>query len=519
MQKVSTSPDGTRYDLPNAAADEQEIKLLKEITAQQRSMGRKIVAVQGLGFVGAVMAAVVADAVDKDGKPIYFVHGVQRPSTRSYWKVPVINEGITPVEAEDPEIPEIFSRTVKQKGTLRATWQEHAFSLADVVVVDIQLDATKPVFGNAAKGYVETGAFEKAITVLGQNIDPEALVLIETTVPPGTCQHIAKPILDREFEKRGIDIEQHPPRIAHSYERVMPGRNYVSSIRDFWRTYSGVDKTCEEMAREFLTNVLNTEKFPLYCLGNTNASEIAKTMENSFRASNIALIHEWALLAEDVGVNLFEVVKSIRVRPTHRNIMNPGFGVGGYCLTKDPVLAHWASMNIFGRRMGLDMAVGAVDVNDLMPLHTLDLTKQALGETLKGKKVCLLGASYLNDVGDTRHSPSETFWKALVKEGAIPSVHDPLVKVWPEIPEARVHKDLLGFLKGADAVIFAVGHEEYLKLEPAEVIKATGRTPAIIDAQNLLTDEKIKEYLKLGCEVKGIGKGHISGLKAKIQAG
>ena len=517
MGKISVSPEGTRYDLPDAAADEQEIKLLREITARQRSMGRKIVAVQGLGFVGAVMAAVVADAVDKNGRPFYFVHGVQRPSTRSYWKVPVINEGLPPVEAEDPEIPEIFSRTVKQKGTLRATWQEYAFELADIVVVDIQLDATKPVFGDAAKGYVDTEAFEKAITVLGQHITPEALVLIETTVPPGTSQHIVKPILDREFRKRGIDTEKHPPRIAHSYERVMPGRNYVSSIRDFWRTYSGIDKTSEQMAREFLTNVLNTSEFPLYCLGNTNASEIAKTLENSFRASNIALIHEWTLLAEDVGVNLFEVIRSIRVRPTHRNIMAPGFGVGGYCLTKDPVLAHWASMNIFGRKMGLDMAVKAVDINDLMPLHTLDLTKQALGGTLNGKRVCILGASYLKDVGDTRHSPSETFWKALVKEGAIASVHDPLVKVWPEVPEAKVHKDLFGFLAGADAVVFAVGHKEYLDLEPGKVVAATGKTPAIIDAQDLLTDEKIKEYLRLGCEVKGVGKGHIPALKAEIQ--
>ena len=107
-----------------------------------------------------------------------------------------------------------------------------------------------------------------------------------------------------------------------------------------------------------------------------------------------------------------------------------------------------------------------------MPLHSIELTKEALGGSLKGKKVHILGASYLKDVGDTRHSPSETFWNALVKEGAIPSVHDPLVKVWPEIADAKVEKDLLGSLQGADAVVFAVGHKEYLALDPAAVVKA-----------------------------------------------
>ena len=515
MAKFSESPDGKRYEFPDEAADREEVKQLEAISAEQRALGRGIVAVQGLGFVGAVMATVVADAVDGEGKPLYFVHGQQRASGRSYWKVPVLNEGRSPIEAEDPEIAEIFPRTIKEKKTLRATWHNKAFELADVIVVDIQLDATKPVFGDAAKGYCDTKAFRSAIKTIGEHMNPKALVLVETTVPPGTCQHIVKPILTEEFKKRGLDLKENSPRIAHSYERVMPGREYVSSIRDFWRTYSGIDKESEELARKFLTNVLNTKEFPIYQLGNTNASEMAKTMENSFRATNIALVYEWALFAEEAGINLFEVIKSIRVRPTHANLMNPGFGVGGYCLTKDPVLAHWASREFFKREKGLDMAVNSVDINDLMPLHSVELTRAALGGSLKGKKVHLLGASYLKDVGDTRHSPSETFWNALVKEGAVPSVHDPLVKVWPEIPGVKVEKDLLGSLKDADAVVFAVGHEEYVQLNPGDVVKATGKTPAIIDTQNLIDDGRIKEYLRLGCEVRGVGKGHITQLKTE----
>ena len=197
--------------------------------------------------------------------------------------------------------------------------------------------------------------------------------------------------------------------------------------------------------------------------------------------------------------------------------MNPGFGVGGYCLTKDPVLANWAAKTIFKKKRGLPMAVEAVDINDLMPLHTLDLIRKALGGKIKGKKVHILGASYLKDVGDTRHSPSEILWNALVKKGAKPSCHDPLVKVWPEIPGAKVQKNLDKSLKGADAIVFAVGHEQYLKLNPSSVVKAAGKKKvAIIDTQNLITDENIKKYLKLGCEVLGVGKGHIPALKAEL---
>jgi len=112
MLKVSIAPDGKEYPLPDAKEAEKEREILKQITAEQIALGRKIVAVQGLGFVGCVMATVVADATDEDGKPIYFVHGHQRASQRSYWKVPVINSGIPPVNSSDPEVPKIFHRTV-----------------------------------------------------------------------------------------------------------------------------------------------------------------------------------------------------------------------------------------------------------------------------------------------------------------------------------------------------------------------------------------------------------------------
>ena len=509
MLNVSIAPDGKKYPLPTEQENEKEREILKQITAEQRKLGRKIVAVQGLGFVGCVMATVVADATDKDGNPYYFVHGHQRASKRSYWKVPVINSGVPPVASSDPEVPQIFHRTVVEKKNFRATSEESVYGLVDVVVVDIQLDATKPSFGEAEKGYCDLLAFREGIRTLGQHIRPDCLVLVETTVPPGTCEKVVKPILEEEFTKRGIDIAANPPLVAHSYERVMPGAKYVASIRDFWRVFSGVNEKSIELCREFLSNCLNVEEYPLTQLDSTNASELAKTMENTYRAVNIALTLEWASFAEQIGVDIFKVRDAIRKRKgTHDNLLRPSLGVGGYCLTKDPVLANWAMQTLFGLEGSLEMAIRSVNINDTMPLHTIEIIKREF-ESLSNLKVAVLGVSYLENVGDTRHSPSKTLVEFLRKEFATALTHDPYVEAWPELDESKVESDLNAVLPGADVVIFAVGHDQYKGLKPAEVVAMCGTKPLIVDCSNFLSDATIAEYKKLGCKVRGVGKGHI----------
>jgi len=512
MLNVSISPDGKEYPLPTAEDSEKEKAILIQITEEQRKLGRKIVAVQGLGFVGCVMATVVADAVDANGKPIYYVHGQQRTSKRSFWKVPMINTGIPPVSSSDPEVPEIFHRCVVEKKNFRATWEAYVYDLADIVVVDIQLDATKPAFGEAEKGYCDLTAFREGIRTLGQHIKPECMILVETTVPPGTCEKVVKPIIEEEFTKRGIDIAKQPPLIAHSYERVMPGAKYVASIRDFWRVYSGVNQKSIDMCRAFLTDILDVKNFPLTELESTNASELSKVMENSYRATNIALTLEWAKFAEQIGVNLFTVRDAIRKRKgTHDNLLRPSLGVGGYCLTKDPVLANWSMGTLFGLEGSLKLAINSVNINDTMPLHTIDLIKSEI-QTLRNIKVAVLGVSYLENLGDTRHSPSKILVEFLRKDFALVKVHDPYVESWPEVDEITVLTKMEEVLAEADVVVFAVGHDEYRNLKPQTVIQFTGKTPLIIDCSNFLSDSLIKEYLKLGCQVKGVGKGHIRNL-------
>jgi nucleotide sugar dehydrogenase len=247
--------------------------------------------------------------------------------------------------------------------------------LADTVVVDVQCDYLKESLGNVRNGHTDMAALEASIGVIAEHIPPSALVLIETTVAPGTTEQVAYPIMKKAFKKRGIKSD---PLLAHSYERVMPGRDYVASIRDFWRVCSGINEEAKKRVVKFLSEVLNTEKFPLTVMDRPIESETAKIVENSYRAT-ISLFDEWSLFAERNGVDLIKVIKAIKVRPTHSNIIFPGPGVGGYCLPKDGGLGVWAYKNILGFEDNIfKITPMAIDINDTRGMHVGHLTRDAL---------------------------------------------------------------------------------------------------------------------------------------------
>ena len=343
--QVSVSPDGEVFNLPTEEDYKVEDQRLDKLVAEQKAMGREIVVVMGIGFVGAVMAAVVADSQGQDGKPGKFVIGMQRPSVRSFWKIPCLNRGMAPVKAEDPEVDITIARCVNQKKTLVASYSYHALSLADVVVVDVQCDYSKEALADVTKGTVEMGALEKSLKIIAERIQPECMVLIETTVPPGTTEYVAYPIMKKTFAARGIDAE---PCLAHSFERVMPGREYVKSIRDFWRVCSGANPESRQKVERFLSEVLNVAEFPLTVLDRPIESETTKIVENSFRATILAFMDEWSLFAERNGVDIAKVIKAVKMRPTHNNMIFPGPGIGGYCLPKDGGLGVWAYHSLMG---------------------------------------------------------------------------------------------------------------------------------------------------------------------------
>ncbi|MEI6632560.1 MAG: nucleotide sugar dehydrogenase [Chlamydiota bacterium] len=545
MQKnelvYSISPAGEKFPLPKPGDYAKEFARLKRSAAVQRAAGREIVVVMGVGFVGAVMAAIVADAKGKGGKPSKFVIGMQRPSVRSYWKIPLLNRGVSPVDAEDPEVERIIRRCVLEKKTLVATYVYDVLALADVVVVDVQCDYAKYALGDVRKGWADIAALEESLEIIARHIPPGTLVLIETTVPPGTTEQVAYPIMRKAFRKRGIASD---PLLAHSYERVMPGKEYVASIRDFWRVCSGINPEARERVVKFLNEVLNTKKYPLTVLDRPIESETAKIVENSYRAASLAFLNEWSLFAEQNGVDLVKVIRAIRVRPTHSNMIFPGPGIGGYCLPKDGGLGMWAYRHILGFEDEIfKITPLAIDINDTRGLHAAQITRDALrnmNRPVAAAEILLLGASYREDVGDTRYSGSEIIARRLSEMGAEIRVHDPYVKSWPELEkqesypgkghgkkqffrgqdrlsELRVQSDLAKALAGADAVIFAVRHAPYLDLDPDEVVRLIGAPAAIVDCFGVLDDGKIRRYFELGCEVKGLGRGHIQRIKDEVR--
>jgi UDP-N-acetyl-D-glucosamine dehydrogenase len=542
MLNYSVSPAGEKFPVPDEDQYIAEFKRVESLAEDARHKGQEIVVVMGVGFVGAVMAAIIADTIDKKtGKPSKFVIGCQRPSTRSYWKIPMLNRGVSPVKAEDPEVEPMIARCVLEKKTLIATYNSECLKLADCVVVDVQCDYTKNDLGNMRTGKAEMGALEATIKTIGENIPANCLTLIETTVAPGTTEFIAWPILKKAFAARGIDTE---PLLAHSFERVMPGRQYVASIRDFWRVCSGCNAPAKERVEKFLREVLNTEEFPLTVMDRPIESETTKIIENSYRATTLAFLDEWSQFAEKNGVDLIKVIKAIKIRPTHNNIIFPGPGIGGYCLPKDGGLGYWAYKHILGFEDEIfKITPMAIDINDTRSLHVATLTRDPLrnmGKQLAGATVLICGASYRQDVGDTRYSGSELVVRKLTEMGAEMRVHDPYLEHWYELEKQdtypapghslarffrnqegliniRVRSDLAEALDGAQALILAVPHEPYKKLEPEQIVEWAEGPLAVIDCFGILEDDKIRRYFELGCEVKALGRGHIQRIKEKVR--
>jgi nucleotide sugar dehydrogenase len=328
----------------------------------------------------------------------------------------------------------------------------------------------------------------------------------------------------------------------------MPGREYVASIRDFWRVCSACNDEARERVVAFLSQVLNVEEYPLTVMDRPIESETAKIVENSYRATTLAFMNEWSLFAERNGVDLVKVIDAIRVRPTHSNMIFPGPGIGGYCLPKDGGLGYWAYRHILGFDDGDDvfkLSTTAIDINDTRGLHVGTLTRDALrnmGRTIAGASILICGASYRQDVGDTRYSGSEVVVRRLTEMGADVHVHDPYVEHWYEfekqstypspgrslsrffrnqehLDELRVDQDLSRALQGIEAFILAVPHEPYLALDPDEVVGMVGGPLAVIDCFGILDDARIRRYFQLGCEVKGLGRGHIQRIKKDVGTG
>ena len=220
---------------------------------------------------------------------------------------------------------------------------------------------------------------------------------------------------------------------------------------------------------------------------------MAKVLENSYRAMNISFMVEWSRFAESAGVDLYEVVDAIRLRPTHANLMYPGIGVGGYCLTKDPLMASWASEQFFDLKQGLESSRKAVEINDKMPGYCLDFVCNILGHLEKSSTIIgLLGVAYGPGIGDTRFSPVEDFYNRLSVRFDNIRCHDPYVSFWGEL-DLEIETSLENFLAcNFDVLIVTTGHRDYLQNDAIYNLIAESRNEmTIIDTVGLLDLSKL----------------------------
>jgi UDP-N-acetyl-D-glucosamine dehydrogenase len=457
--------------------------------------GRKIVCVQGLGFVGAANAIAIASARDGAGNPLYNVIGVDLPTESGRERAAALNLGAFPFATTDAALVDA-ARSARAAGNLVAVTDAGVFGAADIIVVEIGLD----IEDKAATPKVDLPPFRAAIGTVGDHMKPDALILLESTVPPGTTERIVAPLLRERLAARSLPTQA--LKLAYCYERVMPGDAYLASITTMWRVYAGRTVEAADAAEAFLSSFIDTAKRPLTRLDSIRAVETAKVLENTFRAVNIALIDEWEKFARRIDVDLSEVLKAIRVRPTHQNIRYPGLGVGGNCLSKDPMFGSTSARDIFGLAdFDFPLSTAAVTINSAMPAATVALLEETFSGGLAGKRVLILGASYREDVGDTRHSPSITLAAMLAEKRATVAFADPLVDAEIGVP---LHRDLPA-ADGFDAVILAVGHKQYRAIDLAAWSGAS--RPIVLDANGVLSRQQLQSLQQAGFKVAAIGRG------------
>ena len=453
----------------------------------------KTVCIQGLGFVGAAMAAAISEAsIEND--LMYLIIGIDLDTNEGNRRIEKLNEGLFPFETNDGSLISVL-KNANLAGILKATNDKSVIEEADIVISSVNLDLIH-VDGVAS---VNFQGYEKTITDVATRIRPDALFLIESTIPPGTISRIVKPLFEDQFKKRGISSS---PLIAHSYERVMPGPNYLNSIRNFWRVYSGVDEAASLAAEYFLSSIINVREYPLRRLQSTEQSEIAKVLENSYRSVNIAFINEWRTFSEELGIDLFEIIKVIKDRPTHNNIMSPGFGVGGYCLTKDPLFAKIAAKEIYDLDVKFPFSELSVMVNKTMPISIVNKIIQR-NSSNKGFKLLILGISYKEGVGDTRYSPAEIAYKELIQYTERIDLQDDYVVFWEEIQlpvDTRIND-----LNTYDVLLFTLRNASYQSLN----FTGLNNTIEVYDANNVLSDEQLLFLKQNGNFVYKTGRGEI----------
>jgi UDP-N-acetyl-D-mannosaminuronic acid dehydrogenase len=424
------------------------------------------VAVIGLGYVGLPVAATFAEAG-------YDVVGVDiRPEL-----VEKINQGINPIEGKEPGLAEILKRAAESQ-RLRASTQYKILQDRDIILIAVET----PVDEDNVPRYQ---ALRAAIYALRNVLKTGSLVIIESTIAPGTMQAVVQPALEENGRLRLNESYY----LGNCPERVMPGR-LLENLRTMSRVVGGMTPETAQVMVAFYRQIVQADLDPVDCV----TAELVKTIENTYRDVQIAFANEIALICEAVGGDVWKVRQLVNKSPG-RQMLLPGIGVGGHCIPKDPWLLAYG---VHDKELPLRLIPAARAVNEAMPRHMADLVQAALAKERRPifeARILILGYAYLEDSDDTRNSPSQALANYLGERGAHVLIQDPFVPGY--------QSDWRLLAQGCDAAILAVKHQDYLHLDLKKLASLL-RTPILVDGRGFLNPDQVR---KAGLVYWGIGQG------------
>jgi len=426
------------------------------------------VAVVGVGYVGLTLLCALGEAGFAG-----FGYDIQAE------KAARIAAGHIPFEGAEPAMAALLTRLVAA-GRITATADPARLRDADAVFIAVET----PVDDSDHKPRYH--ALRAALATIAPHLTPGVLVVIESTIAPGTMHGLVLPVLAAALGTVGKDFY-----LVHCPERVMPGK-LLQNITTLDRVVGGITPACTARALAIYRHVTSGT------LHSTNAhtAEIVKTAENAYRDVQIAFANELALMCEELDADVYEVRTLVNSSP-FRQMHLPGAGVGGHCIPKDPWLLCAGVSDYQPRLLPTARAI-----NDGMPLHLVELAAQALaqaGRALTGARVCILGAAYMEETDDLRNTPALPLARRLRELGAEVTVLDPYTEQLAEFPVSGE----LTAIAGSDALILVTAHQAFKTLElPAWAAKM--RNAILIDGRNVF-DAAVAEAA--GFRYAGIGKG------------
>ncbi|MGI8620121.1 MAG: nucleotide sugar dehydrogenase [Gemmatimonadaceae bacterium] len=385
------------------------------------------VGVVGLGYVGLPLAVEFAKAGFK-------VIGYDL----SERVVAQLNEG----ESHIQDVPSDDVAQQLRAGKLEATTDEHRLSEVDVVLIAVPTPLSKTRDPDMTYVLASSDA-------IARHCHPGMLVVLESTTYPGTTRDLMQPKLEASGLVVGEDIF-----LAFSPERVDPG-NKVWTTKNTPKVVGGITETCTEVAVALYASCLDT----IVPVSSSETAELTKLLENTFRAVNIAMVNEMAVVCDKLGVNVWEVVEAAATKPFGYMKFLPGPGIGGHCIPLDPHYLAWKMRTLNYKTRFIDLAS---EINSEMPAMVAEKVSRALNDDRKsvnGSRILVLGVAYKRDIDDVRESPALDVMRLLELDGADVVFHDPYVPAIREDGHVRMGVDLTDKeLERADAVVIITDH-------------------------------------------------------------